>query len=207
MRTLESKYDGVCAACGADLPVGSTIGYEKATGTFCPACIPTDTEEIRAYRQAKIDRKNERREGWAQARERKAAEAQGRSDTLMGRDRSEDGRADWALVSQPGYIPQRAQANRAQERAWQEAAKADEHRSKMIGPATVKGDAERRREAKRDVTRGWIRKGMRVTSVFVTGEVIRVNKKTATLRLDSGSTWREDLSFIPRPKGVGDDEQ
>ena len=51
-------------------------------------------------------------------------------------------------------------------------------------PIKVKyaGDAERRREAQREATRQWIRKGMRVTcALFGPGVVLRVNKKTATI--------------------------
>lgn len=200
MRQIQSKYDGECTACGESFEAGTTIGYSKPTGTFCVGCIPTDPEEIRAYRQAKIDRKNDRRESWAQARERRAAAAQRTSDTLMGRDRSSDGRADWALVTQPGYIPQRARANRAQEKAWGELAKADEHRSKKLGRARVAGDAERAREAKREKAREWVEKGMLVRSVlYGLVRVTRVNKKTVSfVRESDGAKGTEPLDWISK---------
>ena len=80
-------------------------------------------------RRERAERRIERRREWAEARDRRAAAAQATNDRLMNRD-PVTGRADWALVTQPGHIPQRAQANRAQERAWSEASAADAHRAK-----------------------------------------------------------------------------
>jgi hypothetical protein len=173
--------------------------YAKMTGTFCPGCEPTDTEEIRAFRQEKIDRKNDRREEWAQARERRAAVAQGRSDSLMGRDRSPDGRADWALVTQPGHIPQRAQANRAQERAWEDQNAAAAHRSRKLGPARVAGDAERKRQERRDRVRDLVkaRVGTEVRChPYGKVKLLRVNQKSATVETTSGFRDRVCLTWV-----------
>ena len=57
MRQIEVKYQGECNKCGAVLEVGTQASYEKYTGIFCVGCEPKDTEEIRAYRQAKADQK------------------------------------------------------------------------------------------------------------------------------------------------------
>lgn len=199
MRTITSKYDGECSACRKPFEVGATIAYERQTGTFCPGCAPTDTEEIRAYRQARIDAKNKRREEWAQARERRSSAAQRGSDHLMGRDRSPDGRADWALVTQPGHIPQRAKANRLQEKAWEEAAAAAAHRSKMQGEAVVKGDRERKRQQQRDAVRDLVKARVGTTvHCHPYGEVklVRVNTKSATVETSSGFRDRVCLTWI-----------
>ena len=87
-------------------------------------------------RRERLEARIQKRLEWAESRERRAQAAQARSDSLMGRD-PVTGRADWALVTQPGHIPQRAQANRAQERAWGEQAMAREHREKAAGTAAA----------------------------------------------------------------------
>lgn len=199
MRKLESRFAGQCDRCGNAYQAGDAIMYEKPTGCFCVGCEPVELDDIRAFRQAKIDRKNERREGWALARERRAATHQARSDSLMGRDRSPDGRADWALVTQPGYIPQRAQANRAQERAWDEQRAAAEHRARKIGPAQVRGDAERARAERRERVRPLLLARVGTTvQCHPYGEVtlLRVNTKSATVRTPSGFCDRVCLTWV-----------
>jgi hypothetical protein len=197
MRQIESRYAGSCARCGAEYEPGTQIVYGKPTGCFCVGCEPVEPDEIRAYRQAKIDAKNERREGWARARERRGAVAQARSDTLMCRDAS--GRADWALVSEPGYSPQRAQANRAQERAWQEQIAADEHRARKLMPARVAGDAERARAERRDKVREAARDriGSKVECPpYGVVTLLRVNTKSATVQTESGFRDRVCLTLL-----------
>lgn len=177
--------------------------YEKPTGCFCIGCEPREPDDIRAFRQAKIDAKNDRREGWAQARERRADRYQHRSDVLMGRDRSPDGRADWALVTQPGHIPQRAQANRAQERAWEEQAAAAEHRKRMLYPARVAGDRERARQAQRDAVRDLVAKYIGkeiVCHPYGRVTLLRVNAKSATVQTASGFQDRVCLTWIEIPR-------
>ena len=49
MRILESKYAGVCSACGTPYAIGERIAYEKMTGCFHSACEPKDPEAIRKY--------------------------------------------------------------------------------------------------------------------------------------------------------------
>lgn len=204
MRQLVSKYEGECARCGAGFSPGQPIMYEKPTGCFCVGCEPTEPDDVRAFRQAKIDRKNERREEWAQARERRAAAAQGTSDRLMRRD-PVTGRADWALVTQPGHIPQRAQANKAQERAWSEMQAAAEHRSKKLYPARVKGDAERNRQERRDKVRELVRAhiGMMVQChPYGLVKLVRVNAKSATVETPRGFRDRVCLTWVDVSKAV-----
>ncbi len=205
MRQLTSKYGGECARCAKPFNPGDPIMYEKPTGCFCVGCEPKEPDDIRAFRQAKIDRKNDRREEWAQARERRSALAQHRSDVLMGRDRSEDGRADWALVTQPGHIPQRAQAIKAQERAWTEQAAANEHRARKIGPARVAGDRERARQMQRDAVRDLAAQRIGQTincHPYGRVKLLRVNQKSATVQTASGFTDRVCLSWIELPKAT-----
>lgn len=145
-----------------------------------------------------VERKAAKIEGWAEARERRAASYQDRSDSLMGRDSS--GRADWALVTQPGYIPQRAQANRAQERAWEESNVADKHRERaasLRASVRVAGDAEAAREEKREKARAWLRVGMDVKSpMWGVGVVVKINKKTLSMRLSDGRICSEGLHWV-----------
>ena len=75
MRQITVKYTGECRKCGNTLIVGSQAMYEKTTGIFCVGCEPTDTEDIRGYRQERADRKADRYDEWAGKRETKATAA------------------------------------------------------------------------------------------------------------------------------------
>lgn len=200
MRKIETKYAGECKKCAAPLAVGTVVVYERRVGVFCVGCEPTTTEEIRAVRQEAADRKAAKYETWAEARERRANAYQARSDSLMGRTSSSDGRADWALVTQPGYIPQRAQANRAQERAWEEMQAANAHRAKAasVSHVVVKGDRERAREAIRAEVATWLTVGARIVDViYGIGVVKRINKKNAScVRESDGVRFLSPLHWI-----------
>lgn len=206
MRPLVTKWDAECGKCLSALPAGSSVLYERGCGTFCPTCGPTD-DELRQMRRDAMDRKATRREAWAEARQRRADRHQHRSDVLMGRDRDPSGRADWALVSQPGYIPQRAQANRAQERAWEEQRAASHHAgiaaSLRATPALVKGDTAKRREEANERARArvleWIEVGMLVVgNPFPEPmRVLRLNRKTVTLKGGHGD-WKVAYRDVER---------
>ncbi len=61
----------------------------------------------------------------------------------------------------------------------------------------VKGDAEKARQAKRDRLDKIISVGSKVyDSIFSKGEVIRVNKKTYTIRFTSGFTCARDKTYV-----------
>lgn len=65
---------------------------------------------------------------------------------------------------------------------------------------TNKGDAERKREQERQVNDKWVKVGSQVEDwVFGFGEVVKVNKKTYTIKWPSGSVFTRDKSYI-RPK-------
>lgn len=203
MRQITNKYAGECAGCGTELPTGSLVWYERRCGIRCDACKPADTEALRAIREAGAERKAAKIEEWAAARERRSAAYQSRSDSLMGRDSS--GRADWALVTQPGYIPQRAQANRARERAWEESKIADSHRERaasLRSSVRVAGDAEAAREARREAARAWLCVGKVVRSpMWGSGVVVKINKKTLSMRLSDGRVRSEGLHWVKPVEG------
>ena len=76
-------------------------------------------------RRERLERKAERRREWAEKRDAKA-------DGL--RDQTPDSlRHDWAFVTQPGHIPERARMNRRDERANEHGQVAEHHRQKADG--------------------------------------------------------------------------
>ena len=164
--------------------------YEKTTGIFCVGCEPTDTEEIRTYRQERADRKAERLEGWADKREQ-IAEAQLNSNPNM--------RHDIAFITQPGHIPVRARMIKADGRAFESLniAKGMRDRAENIRNVRVKGDAECIRQEKRDAADKIIVKGSMVKDPFFGGGVVtRINKKTYTIKFESGGEYARDKSWI-----------
>ena len=80
-------------------------------------------------RRERMEARAERRRDWAASRSAKAAAGYRVGDSY----RDADGRMDWALVTQPGYIPERARINRAHERAAEHAKMAAHHIGKAVG--------------------------------------------------------------------------
>lgn len=209
MREITVRWEATCARCAGDIAIGARAKYERGCGTFCLGCGPDD-DELRQLRRAALDSKAARREEWAGARMRRANTHQSRCDALMGRDRSADGRADWALVSQPGHIPQRAQALRAQERAWEEQRAASRHAaiaaSLRATPALVKGDTARRRAAANEAARvrvlEWASVGMAVIGNPYPSPmpIVRLNRQTVTLEGSYGPI-KVAYTDIERAKG------
>jgi len=193
MRQLTNKYEGECRKCGTSLPVGSEVIYEKRVGIFCPTCAPTDTEEIREYRQEAADRKADRLEEWAEKREKKATSQLTSYPEIRG---------DIAFNTQPGHIPFRSKMIEADRRACESLNTASRFRNKAdnLRHVRVKGDAEKKWQAKREAVLSWISVGMEVETVFFgRTKVIKINKKTA---LVSGgrvqSKAKIDLAFLRR---------
>jgi hypothetical protein len=190
MRLIIVKYAGECAECGHELEIGQQAEYEKTTGIFCVGHFPTDVEKIREFRQAKADRRADKYEEWAEKRESKAT-AQLNSYPEI--------RHDWAFITQPGHIPFRARMNRADERAHDSLTVAEGFRNKAenIRHVRVKGDAARRDEIKRAEVDSWIQSGMVVdTCHFGQLEVVKVNKKTVTLKGKFSGNFTHDKIFI-----------
>ncbi len=194
MRSIVLRYAGECRKCGAALAVGVPAVYERRVGVFCPACGPTDPEEIRAYRQEAGDRRADRYEGWA-AKRRERAEA-----TLSHNRKHYTG--DIAFCTQPGHIPLRARVNARDARAFESLRVAErfERKAKALRHVRVKGDKERQRQAKRDAIRPLLKVGMRVdTGIYGVGVVERINRKTATVgQTGASGTYRVrvDLSWV-----------
>jgi len=187
MRQISVKYEGPCAKCGATLEVGEPAMYEKSMGLFCIGCEPTNTEEIRTFRQAKADRKADRREKWAESAERKSIQYNRESQKMM----------SVIPMGQPiliGHHSEKRDRNYRQ-RAWDKMEKAVEftdkaqyHRDKAenLRNVRVAGDAERRRQAKREHLDTLISKGSMVhDAVFGIGEVIGIYKKSYRIKFTS----------------------
>lgn len=196
MRLLNSKYQSSCAKCERDISIGEQIAYEKMTGVFCPACFPTDPEEIRKFRQMKADRKANRYEEWAQKREERAEAALNSYPEV---------RHDWAFITQPGRIPLRERMNRADARAMEDIdeALAMRQKAQSLRNVRVAGDAERKRESQREKARSWAKVGMKIHSGFSGKATIKkINKKTVTVT--STGPFKEtatiDLSYIEQIK-------
>jgi len=190
MKPITVKYQGECRKCGATLSVGDKAIYERHIGIFCPECEPTDPEEIRQYRQEARDRKAERYEDWAAKRKEKA-EAQLNSHPEI--------RHDIAFITQPGRIPFRDRMNRADERAFESLKvvqqfeeKADRLRSKP----QVKGDAEKRWQALRDLNMTRFKVGDMVDcGAYAPGRILKIKKKTAKIEGRFGN-YNVDLALL-----------
>jgi len=192
MRLIDVKYSGECRKCGKTLPIGDKAVYERRVGIFCPECAPTDTKCIRSYRQEAADRKADRFDEWAAKREEKAT-AQLNSYPSI--------RHDWAFITQPGRIPFRDRMNKSDARAVESLNVAEGMRGKAerLRHVSVKGDAEKRCQAKRDAIRPLLKLGMEVdTVIYGLKEIVKVNKKTVTVksRFENFGNFTVDISFL-----------
>lgn len=205
MRQLTVKYVGECAKCGMPLEIGQPAMYEKSMGIFCLGCEPKEVEEIRALRLTKAEHKAGKYEEWAAKREVKA-ERQLNSYPEM--------RHDWAFITQPGHIPARARMNEGDKRAFESLNIAEAFRCKAenLRNVRVAGDAERLRQAKREVLDNLIGKGSKVfDAVFGEGTVLSVQKKSYRIQFlskcgpDQFYTCARDKSYV-RPILTGKEE-
>jgi len=190
MRQITIKYNGECKRCGNSLEVGTPAIYEKSMGVFCLGHEPQEVEEIRAYRMEKAEAKAERYEEWAGKREEKAAVTLDSNPTL---------RHDWAFITQPGHIPERARMIKADDRAHESlrVAKGMRHKAESLRHVRVAGDAERERQATREKLDLVIHKGSKVIDViFGAGEVVGIYSKSYRIKFASGGTYARDKSFI-----------
>lgn len=169
--------------------------------TLCPVCWKNQTpEEIRAYRQAKIDRKVNRLLKAADNRDKQA------TVKMAG---WEEARQDWAYVTQPNINTSKGRAfTRSRERVINRfdagvrlSIEADELRSKaewlQKTGARVKGDAERERQEERDKADSMFSLGSRINcAMYGDGEIIKVNKKTYSVKFDRGFSINIDKSWV-----------
>ena len=192
MRQINVRYAGECKKCSNPLEVGQAAMYEKTTGIFCVGCEPTEVEDIRAYRQERADRKADRYDEWAAKGEVKATAALNSYPSI---------RHDWAFITQPGHIPFRERMNRADDRAYESLKVAENMRSKADGLRHVRvaGDAERKREAKREVIKPLLNPGVRVHSpLWGLATIVKVNQKTAKISIDrlGGKAYNEAIEWL-----------
>lgn len=167
--------------------------------TKCPACYRRwlaglSTEEIRAIRQERLDRKSERRAEWARSALKKADGIRAYTDKFRG---------DIAFNTQPAspnssFGRFRDRINRKSEKEFELREKAKHHLSHVGAVAVVKGDAERRYQAQRDANDLVIFVGSRINDIiFGDGTVIKKNKKTYTIKWDkSGNTWTREKEYV-----------
>jgi hypothetical protein len=161
------------------LSIGETAIYEKSMGLFCPGCEPKDSEEIRAFRLSKAERKARRYEEWADKREAKASAQLNTHPEI---------RHDWAFITQPGHIPERARMIKNDDRAYESLNTAHRMRAKAesLRNVRVAGDAEKRRQAEREILDKYISKGSQVYDVvFGDGVVLGVYKKSYRIQFES----------------------
>ncbi len=196
MRQLTVKYQGECKKCGQSLEIGQSAMYEKSMGIFCIGCEPKDTEEIRAFRLAKAERKAEKYEEWDEKREHKA-------NTQL--NSHSEIRHDWAFITQPGHIPFRAQMIKADDRAIEslQVAEGFHRKAESLRNVRVAGDAERNRQAKREALDQLISKGTKVVdAVFGEGTVLSIHKKSYRIQFNSKAgegqffTCARDKSYV-----------
>lgn len=176
---------------------------------LCYACWKArPLEEVRAYRQAKIDRKVTRLNKWADSRDAKAENQMSEFNTL---------RKDWSWLTQPNIPTSSGRAfARSRDRVMNrydagmklsiEAGKMREKAEWLQKTgAVVKGDAEKKRQAKRDHMDTLVKVGDVVHS-WIVGEctILKINKKTYTVKNHrTGNTFTQDKSFIKKPNREG----
>jgi len=192
MRQITVKYEGECAKCGNGLEVGASAMYEKSMGIFCPGCEPKEVEDIRYYRTIKAEKKADRLLARADRLDNEAAQKAAPLEAMRG---------DTAFFTQPGQSPFRDRIFRSYDKAGelaQEARKARERADGIMRYKTaVAGDAERRRQAKREALDVIFGKGSRVYDpVGGEGTIISVHKKSYRVKFDRGFTWARDKSYV-----------
>lgn len=190
MRTITAKFDSECRACGHEVNKGDSVSYEKRIGVFHPACEP-EGEELRNYRQERIDKRNERLRG-------RANKLRSESVRIYKQDERKFG--DIAFCTQPGHIPERARAIKRREKAMRLDAEADAIEPTITYPAQVKGDAEARRERRRESVKQWAAPGVEAFDyVFGNVTILKVYKKSARIRNQrTGSEFSRELHFLHR---------
>lgn len=195
MRKISVKYDGTCTKCGNALVVGSEVMYGKTTGIFCLGCEPTDIEEIRTYRQNRLDRRNDRRKTWAASARQK----------ITAIDKSLKPYNDWAFITQPVLVGHHSEGrhrnllkriHNKMDKSHELWEKAKKHEELSNQTAVVKGDAAARWEAVRLHVLSWLKVGDVVDCGYAAPvTVLKINKKTANIKTQFGKGIRELIYF------------
>lgn len=181
----------------------SKCGQETGASwkTLCRICWKNqDPEEIRAYRQAKLDRKIARMEKRAGRMNQEADQKMSAFNQFHG---------DISFFTQPNINSSAGRSfTRFRERVYskydagmklQSEAEDLKEKAEYLRKtgAVVKGDAERKRQAKREIADQLFKVGDRVYDpIGGNGEIIKVNTKTFRIKFDRGFTWNQDKSWI-----------
>lgn len=168
--------------------------------TLCRSCWKKQTpDEIRAYRQKKLDKKVARLKAKADklnalGDQKKAAMEAYHGDIAFFTQPNINSSSGRAFTRQRERIYSRFDAGMRLQIEADELKKKAEWLEKQ--GVAVKGDAERERQAKRDANDKIIFVGSRVSYPGGDeGEVIKVNKKTYTVKFDRGFTLNQDKSW------------
>jgi hypothetical protein len=162
---------------------------------------PMTTEELRAYRQAKAGRRSDRLL-------KRAYNGKKQAEVLD--KQLEPFASDYAFITQPILVGHHSENSfrRLKERIHNKIDKsmtlrneADDliERAEYIrNNVSVKGDAERRRQAKRDANDKIIKVGSKIMDfAFGIGDVVKINKLTYTIKWDkTGMMFTRDKSYI-----------
>jgi len=181
MRTITNKYESSCKMCGKKIEIGTQVQYVKWAGIFCLEHELT-TEDIRKFRQERVDKKAERLINKAQRLEKIADEKQSGFDKFRG---------DTSFLTQPGHIPFRKKLIDRYDKGMElrnEAEKAREKAESITNGVRVKGDAEKRHQAKRDYLTNNIKVGDKIYWMVTNlVEIVKINKKSFTIKGKFGS--------------------
>jgi hypothetical protein len=184
-----------CSKCGNDTGA--------SWKTLCITCWRNrSTEEVRQQRQGKIDRKVERLRKWADSRDTQA---------LGKMSEWKENSKDWAYVTQPNINTSGGRAfTRSRERVLNRydsgiklSIEADKMRDQAYWlekrGAVVKGDADRKRQAERDAMDKLVQVGSKLIYPLFAQPlctVVKINKKTYTVKFDHGSQYALEKSFF-----------
>lgn len=160
---------------------------------------PATGERLRAIRQDRIDRRRARLLDRAERAERRAGEAM---------NRISDGERSFLSLGEPVKVGHHSERRHrklldrfasAMDKSCEESSYARELRSsaEWMGDAVVKGDAEKRRQARRDAADAVISVGDLVDTCHMgRAVVLAINTKTYRVRLESsGSIYAHDKSY------------
>lgn len=194
---INTQITMACLKCGID--TGATWK------TLCYSCFKSrPIEEIRAYRQAKLDRKVIRLEAKAFRLDKTGEEKTATFRSFHG---------DISFFTQPNINSSSGRSfTKYRERVYSKydagiklQVEAEETRKKAEWlkkqGAVVKGDAEKKRQAIRDYMDTQVKVGDTVYS-WIVGEctIVKVNKKTYTVKNHrTSNVFTQDKSFIKKP--------
>ena len=189
MKTIITKYNGICRHCGKELNIGDKVNYEKHIGIFCLEHT-LDLETLRSYKQENADKKADR---YLKSAERKINEA----EAVIKHNRIFTD--DYAFLTQP-YLPARDKIYAQNDRAFQKINEAVEmkERAEDLRYVYMKGDAEREREQERNSILSWLKVGQRVEGWhFDYGTVQKINKKTVNIKSEiTGNIFNTKIEYI-----------